>query len=125
MTVQDVSRWGVKAEHAAKKPQLTLDGWLAEGETVVTVVRVTKISPTIDLVAITTERVLGFSRRAKPGTTPPVAIPIGQVANAIVTGFMSNLAFHTVDSEIVKVGTLRSQQDNQLIRRALAEAKKS
>lgn len=103
--------WGTKAQHASRKAMPTISGWLTTDEHPVAVFRVNKVNPTLSVLAITDRRVLACDTKPRPGSHPPIDLRRADVAQVHVSGFMSNVAFHTTGGAICKVGNLPHSAD--------------
>jgi hypothetical protein len=100
---------------------------LDEGERLLCLVAVTKISPALDFVAVTNLRVVAGWRVDLPTTEKnlPVVIPIEAVAGVEVSGFMDNLKFVLVNGDDIKVGNLWDATDEEAVRAAVRAAQNS
>jgi hypothetical protein len=100
---------------------------LDEGETLLCLLAVTKISPALDFVAVTNSRVVAGWRNDLDNTAKnlPVVIPIEAVNGIEVAGFMDNLRLVLANGDDLKVGNLWDDADEETLRAAVRTAQSS
>ena len=97
---------------------------LPESEQLICVLTVSKIQPSLNLLVVTSERVLAGWRDDLPREDFAwrVDLAAAEVADVEVTGFMDNVRFVGHDGDGTKVGNLRDADDEPVLREALARA---
>jgi len=95
---------------------------LDEGEQLLCLLAVSKISPSLDFLAVTNSRVVAGWRGDLGNTDKnlPVVIPIEAIEGIEVTGFMDNVKFVLADGDEdddgIKVGNLWDVADEETLR---------
>lgn len=97
---------------------------LDEGETLLCVLAVSKIQPSLDFLAVTNSRVVAGWRGDLTNSAKnlPVVIPIEAVNAIEVTGFMDNVKFVLANGDDLKVGNLWDDTDEEPLRSAVRAA---
>lgn len=97
---------------------------LDEGEQLLCLLAVSKISPGLDFLGVTSSRVVAGWRGDLPNTAKnlPVVIPIEAVAGIEVSGFMDNVKFLLANGDELKVGNLWDADDEETLRACVRAA---
>jgi hypothetical protein len=97
---------------------------LDEGETLLCLLAVSKIQPTLDFLGVTNSRVIAGWRDDLRNTAKnlPVVIPIEAVSGIEVKGFMDNVRFVLANGDDIKVGNLWDDSDEEALRAAVRTA---
>lgn len=97
---------------------------LDQGEQLLCLLAVAKISPGLDYLGVTDSRVIAGWRDDLDNVEKnlPVVIPIEAVAGIEVTGFMDNVKFVLANGDDIKVGNLWDDADEEILRTAVRAA---